>query len=65
MNHHSQIEDIAIAPQTNASSDDIFPMIASIENQLTLQIWKPKDDFFESETEQLAFVEKINESELE
>jgi len=37
------IEDICWQPNADPR---LFPMIASVENERVVQIWKPKEDFF-------------------
>jgi len=40
-------------------------MIASIENERVLEVWKPKEDFFVDLIDDIAFVDKIAETDLE
>ena len=55
--HNSQIEDIAFCPAIEGREQDLFPSVASVETQLFLQIWKPKEDFFEEEMDMIDCLE--------
>ena len=60
--HSSNIEDVCWCPRDQPG---LFPMLASLETERVVQIWKPKEDFFEDEIEHLASVAKIAEEDLE
>lgn len=60
--HASMIEDVCWQPNAKAG---VFPMIASIENERVLEVWKPKEDFFVDLIDDIAFVDKIAETDLE
>lgn len=40
-------------------------MLVSVETERVVQIWKPKEDFFEEEIDHIACVNRIAEEDLE
>jgi len=62
MTHNSTIEDVCWSPERGSG---LMPFVASVETQLTLQVWKTKEDFFEDELDQLVNVDKIGLEDLE
>ena len=47
LSHASQIEDAAFSPAR--PEQKYFPAAVSVETQLAMQIWKPKEDFMADE----------------
>jgi WD40 repeat protein len=64
MTHSSNIEDISWCPQRPIETG-LFPMIASVETQRVVQVWKPKQDFFENDTDLINNVDLIADEDLE
>ena len=65
MMHNSQIEDIAFCPKAEGRSQEFFPSVVSVETQLQMQMWKPKEDFFEEEVDMLEKLDLIRNEDLE
>jgi hypothetical protein len=42
-----------------------FPCAVSIETQLAMQIWKPKEDFMMEELDQIEHIDRITFQDLE
>ena len=64
LSHISEIEDIAFCPQREGQKA-LFPAVVSVEMQLTMQIWKPKEDFMEEELEMLENIDRVDLGDLE
>ena len=62
MNHSSLVEDICWKPD---SDKELLPCIASVENELIMQVWKPIDDFFTEEIDMMAYADRIPDEDLE
>ena len=62
MNHSSLIEDICWKPDADR---ELLPCIASVENELIMQVWKPIDDFFTEEIDMMPYADRIADEDLE
>jgi len=60
--HASMIEDICWQPNADPR---LFPMVVSVENERICQIWKPKEEFFVDPIEDIAYMDRIPEHDLE
>ena len=63
LSHLTQIEDAAFRPAR--PEEKYFPSAVSVETQLTMQIWKPKEDFMLEELDQLQNIDRIAAADLE
>ena len=63
LSHASQVEDIAFCPAREGQS--YFPSAVSVETQLAMQIWKPKENFMDEEIDMMADLDKITMADLE
>jgi hypothetical protein len=50
--HKSAIEDVCWNPRTS-DPNSLFPMLASGENEESLQVWKPSEEFFAEEIDMM------------
>lgn len=64
LSHVSEIEDISFCPKREGK-ESLFPAVVSVEMQLTMQIWKPKEDFMEEELDMLDNLNQVQLADLE